>query len=276
MAALEAKYEQLLAAANERESEGDEEEVKATGTELAKTDVTTVDRVPKPATLSLLQLARVRKALYQENEELRDKHMEVAKAHASLQHLLDVSCEDDALDTSDVADSQLLIVRRFTLEECLEVGRTAYRRIAAYLDAQRNVPPPRTAMGWADRRQYADGELSYCFSKLFPRRQATELAAKTWNILSSPKTQRKNFSHYLNIKFHIVQQLDVNNIIFFRTINQTGQEAVLKGLFLLTRFETDRGLLLVTQSLDPSHIEDDFVTVDMIGKAECWQDFFSW
>lgn len=291
MDALEIKYERLLEAveaaseatdADLVKSEEDEEEEEEKQAKPAKEAVMTVDRAPKKpaATPSLLQLARVRKALYLENEELRVKQMDFAKAHASLQHLLDVRSEDDkiGLSVDDVSASQLIIIaRRFSIEECMEVSRVGYRRVAAYLDAQRNVPPPRTAMGWADRRMYTDdGVLRFCFSKHFARRSGEQLAAVTWSLLTSPRRVQKLYSHYLNMALHVVQKLDVNNYVCLRTINQTGQDTFLKSLFLLTRFETDRGFIVLAHGLDPARLDDDFFTIDMVGKRECWQDEFTW
>lgn len=302
MDALETKYERLLVAADADadagaamdallKSEGDtDEDAETTENDedeakrpvSAKQAVMTVERGPrKPAaTPSLLQLARVRKALYQENEELRGKQMDFAKAHASLQHLLDARAEADktGLSLDDVSSSQLIILaRRFSIEECLEASRVGYRRVAAYLDAQRAVPPPRTAMGWADRRAYSDdGTLRFCFSKHFPRRSGEQLAAATWSLLTSPRRVQKLYSHYLNMALHVVQKLDVNNVVCLRTINQTGQDTFLKSLFLLTRFETDRGFIVLAHGLDPARLDDDFFTIDMVGKRECWQDEFTW
>ncbi|RLN92488.1 hypothetical protein BBJ28_00018064, partial [Nothophytophthora sp. Chile5] len=73
-----------------------------------------------------------------------------------------------------------------------------------------------------------------------------------------------------------VQQLDVNNLVCFRTVNQADHDVVLKSLFLLTRFETEKGIMLLVHGLDPSRLEDDFTTIAMVGKAEVWQDDFRW
>ncbi|RLN98426.1 hypothetical protein BBJ28_00018915, partial [Nothophytophthora sp. Chile5] len=73
-----------------------------------------------------------------------------------------------------------------------------------------------------------------------------------------------------------VQQLDVNNLVCFRTVNQADHDVVLKSLFLLTRFETEKGIMLLLHGLDPSRLEDDFTTIAMVGKAEVWQDDFRW
>lgn len=274
MAALEARYELLLLAAcpsHEDEEEPEEEPDTEPDTEQ---DVNDAKNAEDQGVTRLLGLARARQALYAENEALRDKRMAFAKAHAGLQHLLDADEQQSQLTLK--APSLVILARRFSMGECLEASRVGYRRVAAYLDAQRLVPPPRSAMGWADRRAYADGVLRFCFSKTFAHRGSQQLADATWGLLTSPRRVQKLFSHYLNMALHVVQRLDVNNVVCLRTFNQTGQHAVLKSLFLLTRFETDRGFLILAHSLDASRLEDDLVTVDMVGKREVWHDEFTW
>ncbi|GMF09766.1 unnamed protein product [Phytophthora lilii] len=224
----------------------------------------------------LLQLARVRKALYEENESLRDREMTFAKAYGSLQHLVDVHAEDDEEDDVMSKRTQLMVWRKFKIDECLEINRVAYGRIMADIEKQRHKPHKGTTLGWTDRRRIDDGVMSYCFSKFFPNRSSAELAENTWQLGSDTKRASRFFSVFLNVNVHVVQHVDMNNIVCLRTVNQADHDVVLKSLYLLTRFETEKGIIVLVHGLDPARLEDDFTTLAMVGKAEVWQDDFRW
>lgn len=240
----------------------------------------------------LLQLARVRKSLYKENEDLRGLQMDHDKAHGSLQHLVDVQLQDGGISnsngsrkriTTDLDDlsihqaSDVTILRKFTIEECLEVIREAYARINAYSDAQRLKPTgARTVLGWTDRRCIDDGMLSFCFQKTLANRRQHEIGDATWALMTTPKELVQLYSPYLNVRYSVLQRLDANNLVIYRTFDQTDLDVVQKSLFLMTRFETESGEILLTHALDPSRVVDNSLDLSMIGKRELWQDVFSW
>ncbi|POM60983.1 hypothetical protein PHPALM_30076, partial [Phytophthora palmivora] len=224
----------------------------------------------------LLQLTRVRKALYEENESLRDRRMTFAKAYGSLQHLVDVHAEDDKEEDAVLKRTQLMVWRKFKIDECLEINRVAYSRIMVDIEKQRQKPHKGTTLGWTDRRRLDDGVLNYCFSKFFANRSSSELAQNTWQLATDVKRTRRFFSVFLNVDVHIVQRVDMNNVVCMRTVNQADHDVVLKSLYLLTRFETEKGIIILVHGLDPARLEDDFTTLAMVGKAEVWQDDFRW
>jgi hypothetical protein len=224
----------------------------------------------------LLQLARVRKALYEENESLREREMTFAKAYGSLQHLVDVHAEDDAEDSAVSMRTQLMVWRKFKIDECLEITRVAYGRINVDIEKHRHKPHKGTTLGWTDRRGLNDGVLDYCFSKYFANRSSTELAENTWQLAADMKRTSRFFSVFLNVNVHAVQQVDSNNMVCMRTVNQADHDVVLKSLYLLSRFETEKGIIVLIHGLDPSRLEDDFTTLAMVGKAEVWQEDFRW
>ncbi|KAF1786689.1 hypothetical protein GQ600_17444 [Phytophthora cactorum] len=84
-----------------------------------------VDEPPAGREKRLLQLARARKALYEENESLRDRKMNFAKAYGSLQHLVDVHAEDDDENSTMSKRTQLMVWRKFKIDECFEINRVA-------------------------------------------------------------------------------------------------------------------------------------------------------
>lgn len=234
----------------------------------------------------LLQLARVRKSLYKENEDLRSLQMDHDKAHGSLQHLVDVQLQDsdgskkritaDLDDLSSHQASDVTILRNFTIEECLQVIREAYARINAYTDAQRLKPPGATVLGWTDRRCIVDGMLSFCFQKTFANRRHHEIGDATWALMTNPKELVQLYSPYLNVRYSVLQRLDANNLVIYRTFDQTDLDVVQKSMFLMTRFVTENGEILLTHTLDPSRVVDSSLDLSMIGKRELWQDVFSW
>ncbi|OWY97669.1 hypothetical protein PHMEG_00031748 [Phytophthora megakarya] len=224
----------------------------------------------------LLQLTRVRKALYEENESLRDRKMTFAKAYGSLQHLVDIHAEDDIEEDAVLKRMQLMVWRKFKIDECLEINRVAYGRIMADIEKQRHNPHKGTTLGWTDRRRLDDDVLNYCFSKFFAKRTSSELAETTWQQATDMKHTSRFFSVFLNVNVHIVQHVDMNNVVCMRTVNQADHDVVLKSLYLLTRFETEKGIIILIHGLDPERLEDDFTTLAMVGKAEVWQDDFRW
>ncbi|KAG1690832.1 hypothetical protein DVH05_027435 [Phytophthora capsici] len=224
----------------------------------------------------LLQLARVRKALYEENESLRDREMTFAKAYGSLQHLVDVHTEDDKEDNAISKRTQLMVWRKFKIEECLDINRIAYGQIMADIEKHRHKPHKGTTLGWTDRRRLDDGVMRYCFSKFFANRASSELAENTWQLGTDMKRACRFFSVFLNVDVHIVQHVDMNNVVCMRTVNQADHDVVIKSLYLLTRFETEKGIIILVHGLDPSRLEDDFTTLAMVGKAEVWENDFRW
>ncbi|KAE9332389.1 hypothetical protein PF008_g14968 [Phytophthora fragariae] len=224
----------------------------------------------------LMQLARVRKALYEENESLRDREMTFAKAYGSLQHLVDVHADDDKEDNAVSKRTQLMVWRKFQIDECLEINRVAYGRIMTDMEKHRRNPHKGTTLGWTDRRRLDNGVMRYAFSKFFANRSAAELAENTWQVGSNMKRASQFFSVLLNVDVHIVQHVDMNNIVCLRTVNQADHDVVLKSLYLLTRFETEKGIIILMHGLDPARLEDDFTTLPMVGKAEVRHDDFRW
>lgn len=237
----------------------------------------------------LLQLARVRKSLYKENEDLRGLQMDHDKAHGSLQHLVDVQLQDGSsgnngkkritADLDDLSSHQVCdvtILRKFTIEECLQVIREGYGRINMYTDAQRLKPPGATVLGWTDRRCIADGMLSFCFQKTLANRRHHEIGDATWALMTNPKELAQLYSPYLNVRYSVLQRLDANNLVIYRTFDQTDLDVVQKSIFLMTRFVTENGEILLTHALDPSRVVDNSLDLTMIGKRELWQDVFSW
>lgn len=224
----------------------------------------------------LLQLARTRKALNEENELLRDRGRVFAKAYCNLQHLLDVYAEEN--DENDITSkrTQLMFLGKLKIGECLEINRVAYGRIMAFIEKQRWKPLKAATLGWTDRRRLENGVLSYCFSKFFADRSSSQLSEITWQLTADINCVRRFFSVYLNANVHIVQHIDNSNVVCMRTVNQSDHEVVLKSLYLFTRFKTEKGIILLKHGLDPSRLEDDFTRSAMAGKAEVWQDEFCW
>ncbi|KAF1780316.1 hypothetical protein GQ600_3359 [Phytophthora cactorum] len=210
-----------------------------------------VDEPPAGREKRLLQLARARKALYEENESLRDRKMNFAKAYGSLQHLVDVHAEDDDENSTMSKRTQLMVWRKFKIDECFEINRVAYGRIMADIEKQRHKPHKGTTLGWTDRRRLDDGVMSYCFSKLFANRSSSQLAENTWQLATDMKRTSRFFSVFLNVDVHIVQHVDINNVVCMRTVNQADHDVVLKSLYLLTRFETEKGIIILVHGLDP-------------------------
>ncbi|KAG7383708.1 hypothetical protein PHYPSEUDO_003387 [Phytophthora pseudosyringae] len=237
---------------------------------------TTEEEPPDGREKRLLRLARVRRALYEENESLRDREMTFAKAYGSLQHLVDVHAEDDEEDNAMSKRTQLMVWRKLKIDECLEIDRVAYGRIMADMEKHRHKPHKGTTLGWTDRRRLEDGAMSYCFSKFFANRSSSELAESTWQLATDMKRTRRFFSVFLNADVHIVQHVDMNNVVCMHTLDQADHDVVLKSLYLLTRFETEKGIIILVHGLDPSRLEDDVTTLAMVGKAEVWQDDFRW
>lgn len=263
---LEDEYERILQEQEQRAAHHADELV---------TEAEALEPSPSRQQL-LLQLARVRKNLYKENEDLRSLQMDHDKAHGSLQHLLDVKQQDGEKERAEHNLNEMIMLRPFSIGECLEISRVAYTRISSYIEAQKLTPPGATVLGWTDRRCIVDGVLSFCFQKTFTHRRHEEISNATWTMMTHPSDLVQMYSPYLNMRYHIVQQLDENNFIFYRTVDQMDLDVVQKSLFLMTRFKTEKGEILLSHGLDPSRIADNSLDLSMIGKRELWQDIFSW
>lgn len=242
---LEEEYERILQ---------EQEELAALHAEVMATE--TQAREPTPSRQQRLrQLAQVRKSLYKENEALRSRQMEHDKAQGSLQHLVDEQLQGDASRVTmgggdpAMAVGEVTVLRRVTIDECLAVMREAYARITAYNDAQRLKAPRATVLGWTDRRRIEADLMTFCFQKTFPGRRYEDIGGATWALLTSPTELASLYSPYVNARHGLVQRLDANNVLIFRTFEQTGLDAVRKSVFLMTRFQVENGEILVRRWL---------------------------
>lgn len=302
---LEDEYERILQ---------EQEELAALHADVMASEMQALEPTPSRQ-WRLRELAQARKSLYNENEALRRRQMEHDKAQGSLQHLV-----DDQLPPSDasgltmagsgaMAVGEVTVLRNFTIDECLAVTRAAYARITAYTDAQRLKAPRGTVLGWSDRRRVEDNILSSCFQKTFPARRFEDVGAATWALLTSPTELSSLYSPYVNARHCVVQRVDANNIVIFRTFEQLGLEAVQKSVYLMTRFQVEHGEILVrplatmttleaqeelqywtdagrthvflvmeqlAHPLDPNRVVDNTLNLSRLGKRELWDSVIFW
>ncbi|KAF1324313.1 hypothetical protein FI667_g9860, partial [Globisporangium splendens] len=211
------------------------------------------------------QLTLQKEELRKENEALKA----TALTHAKFQRLVEL-----ALDA----------------EMCQQVTITTYNEILTFQRRYSNRESTgANVLGWRDeRRILEDDRLQFSVRKLFHDRTAAELSLTGWLITSTPKF-RNVYTESIDIQFHVLQQVDADNVIMYRILHSLDGLYVNKTLFLTTRFRTETGYMVLFRSLDPdgrilefesspAHTTEPEVDEGRIsqGKQHQWLSLYTW
>ncbi|ETI35369.1 hypothetical protein F443_18274 [Phytophthora nicotianae P1569] len=257
------------------------------------------------------QLAITQDELRHENEELRSEAMEQSKARTRIGILLNEELQDQkearakgvslgltpwsngerraAKPTSNVEKSTqetkskpVLDITPITEDECITIVREAYTDVRAFADKQHYESTGASVFGWRDRRQVDGNTMRFFLEKTFENYTADEISSRMWDLVSSEHGVNRIYASDVAINFHLVQRVNDENVLFYRTIEPQGTDLVLKALILASRVQIDdngsfmvlfRSVDPVTRGISKQQTEiSDFSTK----KKEIWSDVFSW
>ncbi|DBA05346.1 TPA: hypothetical protein N0F65_007508, partial [Lagenidium giganteum] len=241
-----------------------------------------VTHIQYPSTVRerMLHISKLKVSLYEENELLRHCVREHMKDHGRLQQVIDkeldgvVEVDFGGADDQGAADDLGVVLRLpMTRDESMEIGRTSYREIHQFMQQQVYFPDENNVLGWVLRRHTEDGLHKYLLRKTFHYRSPLEMMEAMWNMLISPSKNARLFSKSLNVRLAIMQHIDQDNLIYFRTMARDGAAAEFRTLFLQTRFETSNGFMIVGRGLKRDRVDE--LSMPRDRRVEWW-DMFSW
>lgn len=257
------------------------------------------------------QLAISKDDLRMENESLRATAAEQSKARTRVGILVDEELREQeevarvagitpfseraaaaslAVTKSDKNNTvePVLKIKPISQSECMEVVKDAYGHIMEFREAQNYVTTGASVFGWRDRRKVEGDTMKFFLEKTFAN-SAEQVATTMWGILSTEAGVNRIYNSDIAIKFHLVQRVDDNNVVFYRTIEREGQNVTIKSLVLGSLVQIETGFLLLFRSLDPSQrllkdSSDDTSDTEpqtslspfVREKREVWSDVFSW
>ncbi|OWZ18618.1 hypothetical protein PHMEG_0007264 [Phytophthora megakarya] len=258
------------------------------------------------------QLAITQDDLRHENEKLRSEAMEQSKAGTRIGILLNEELQDQKeartkgkslglsllssgkprapiLTTSsdnvdnDVKSKPVLEFTPITEDECITIVREAYTDVRAFADKQHYDSTGASVFGWRDRRQVDGDTMRFFLEKTFANYTAAEISSRMWDLVSSEHGVNRIYASDVAINFHLVQRVNAENVLFYRTIEPQGVNVVQKTLLLASRVQIDDNgsFMVLFRSVDP--VARGIVKQnrsDTSGfsteKKEIWSDVFSW
>lgn len=255
------------------------------------------------------QLAISKDDLRMENEALRATAAEQSKARTRVGILVDEELREQeevarvagimpfseraaSLITSTQSGycnpvKPVLAIKPISQTECMEIVKDAYAHIMEFREAQNYVTTGASVFGWRDRRKVEGDTMKFFLEKTFPC-PAEQVATTMWGILSTETGVNRIYNSDIAIKFHLVQRVNDNNVVFYRTIEREGQNVTIKSLVLGSLVQIETGFLLLFRSLDPtqrllaegekaSNSEPQTSLSPFAReKSEVWSDVFSW
>lgn len=146
---------------------------------------------------------------------------------------------------------RMVLTRPMTVAECTELNLKAYGEMVAFLKRGGGYGTAGANLhGWQEYRSSHNGRFRFSTRKLFQMRAPIELSNKTWEILSSPTKFPQLYSSNISMQVDLVHQVDDDNVLFYRTLQIPNSTKVAKSLFLVSRFHTDSGYMILLQSFD--------------------------
>ncbi|KAG6587037.1 uncharacterized protein IUM83_02941 [Phytophthora cinnamomi] len=252
------------------------------------------------------QLAITQDDLRHENENLRAEAMEQSKARTRIGILLNeelhdqeearvkgeslglTAGEDEARHLTDMKKNSrtakpVLDFEPITEDECITIVREAYADVREFADKQHYESTGATVFGWRDRRQVDGDTMRFFLEKTFENYTAAEISSRMWDLVSSEQGVNRIYASDVAINFHLVQRVNEENVLFYRTIEPQGVDMVLKTLILASRVQIDDNgsFMVLFRSVDPEKrgiVKKDTSSSSGFSteKKEIWSDAFSW
>ncbi|KAG1691122.1 hypothetical protein DVH05_027197 [Phytophthora capsici] len=257
------------------------------------------------------QLAITQDDLRHENEKLRTEAMEQSKARTRIGILLNEELQDQKetrtkaeslglspwsssesrssltskaeTSSEEVKSEPVLEFTPITEEECISIVREAYTDVRAFADKQHYESTGASVFGWRDRRQVDGDTMRFFLEKTFENYTAAEISSRMWDLVSSEHGVNRIYASDVAINFHLVQRVNDENVLFYRTIEPQGVNMVLKTLVLASRVQIDDNgsFMVLFRSVDPvarGVIKQNMADASGFStkKKEIWSDVFSW
>ncbi|TMW64150.1 hypothetical protein Poli38472_014267 [Pythium oligandrum] len=241
---LEAQYEQLIRVEHENSL------APSSAAELAQK--TRLHEIRD----AFVELAMISAALRRENEQPQQTLIDFEKTEKQLTQLY-IAQHKKAERMKALMDAKkqmpIIHVRKIRPIDCAEVMTRAHNRITVFHESTDSFSSGVSVFGWRDRYQQVKDGIEFSMEKTFPSHSLESVADKTWDVFSHCETFAHMYPASLNAKFHELQRLDDNNVLFFHTLQMSGQDLLTKCLMLCSRVSVmdGDGCVLIFRSLDP-------------------------
>uniref|UniRef100_K3XD90 START domain-containing protein n=1 Tax=Globisporangium ultimum (strain ATCC 200006 / CBS 805.95 / DAOM BR144) TaxID=431595 RepID=K3XD90_GLOUD len=182
-----------------------------------------------------------------------------------------------------------ILIKPYTLEECQRIVITTYNEILTFQTGYAcRESTGANVLGWRDERRVLENDqFQFSVRKIFYGRTAAELSLGGWQVNSTPKF-RNVYTESIDVTFHVLQQVDADNVVMYRVLHSLDGLYVNKTLFLTTRLRTETGYIILFRSLDPEgrimepkslatepEVEADVGCTDS-KKQHRWLNLYSW
>eukprot|EP00644_Phytophthora_capsici_P017643 jgi/Phyca11/120599/e_gw1.42.174.1 len=222
----------------------------------------------------------------QENDRLYQLNAAHMKVESRMGQLLDSSDPVDSPLSEDRSSHQYHF-RPLSTEAYTKVINDATNDVLQFARSPEKLSTGARVLGWTDQREIHGRTLKFALQKQFslpPR----DLLQRSWSIFSTPNEFSKIYGSALNVRFHVLQRIDADTILFYRCITTpTDSTRVVKTVFLLARRPIEEGYLLLFKSIDKDlvHFEEAGGIPDIstdpsealeLVSSELWVDKYIW
>ncbi|KAK1930079.1 hypothetical protein P3T76_014313 [Phytophthora citrophthora] len=233
-----------------------------------------------------LQVSELKKWYQQENNRLYQLNAAHMKVEGRMGQLLDSSDPVESPLSEGPSSSQYHF-RPLSTEAYSKVVNDTTNDVLQFARSPEKLSTGACVLGWTDQREVHDRTLKFALQKQFslpPR----DLLQRSWSIFSTPDEFSKIYGSALNVRFHVLQHIDADTILFYRYITTpTDSTRVVKTVFLLARRPIEEGYLLLFKSIDKDlvHFEEADGNPDIssdpsealeLVSSELWVDKYIW
>ncbi|TMW64136.1 hypothetical protein Poli38472_014253 [Pythium oligandrum] len=234
-----------------------------------------------------MQLSQLRDTLRHENDELKKTLVRCANFVRRVQQCAEDAEQEAQDETHHHVDT---LGFHITTQECIQIDIAVYEDIKSVLQNEDYVSTGVSLFGWSDRRHVDEGFVRFSVKKFYSDLSALELSDATWDLLTSPSRFMTIYSPSLHIDMRMIQRVDDDNVVYYRRITRPEDGTVTKSIFLLSRFRTESGYVVLFHSCNHDryrHEQRLLRAIDMEGGAgedddvpmeanENWHDIYTW
>lgn len=219
----------------------------------------------------LQELTSMRQQLQHENEYLR----RVVERFVRCVHSVSVK-----LMELREPPAAFLSIKPVTLQECADMQRRSLAKMRAFSLERAQLHEVGSTCGWESSQLVRDGVFKFALEKRVPNAGAERVAELTWGLLSTPVRFAKLYSLAVEMKCHLLQVLDADNVVMLhehRTMDPAEQrEMVTRAIVLLSRVKTPAGYAVTLTSLERDKFMLEDLSLREAQDAVVWNDVFWW
>ncbi len=108
---------------------------------------------------------------------------------------------------------------------------------------------------WRDYRHILNDTVHFSMQKRFDSISAMELCDRTWQVVSCVELCTRLYSPTFNLKMHILQQINEDMMLIYRTVHVDALNCMAKTVYLLARITIPQGYMVLFRSIDHNQIK---------------------